>query len=135
MDVTDDIFENSQPDIDQYSDDSYISDDERNTYNVNENNFSECGSSNLVDADFDESKSSKRKKNTEVNKTFSNYQLREIAQDNNVLRKKVLAHSVRPTQYKTTFFVPKVTSAEINRRKFQREIDRKNLVSLTTLFI
>lgn len=65
-----------------------------------------------------------------INKTFSTFQLREIDNDNNVLMKKVLAHSVRPNQHQTRTFTPKLTSAEVNRRKFQKKINRENLVRI-----
>lgn len=62
------------------------------------------------------------------NKTFSDYQLREIEQHNTLLMKKVINQSKRTRQYVTTNPIVKVSSAEINRRKLQKKIAHDNLV-------
>lgn len=75
------------------------------------------------------SKARKDKNNKATkNKTFNYFQIREIEQDNNVLMKKVLAHSTRRKQYTTNEHVPKISSAEVNRKKLQKKIDHENLV-------
>lgn len=64
------------------------------------------------------------------NKTFSEEQLREIERRNSILMDKILKNNRRPNQYGSSIpNVNKVTSAEINRRRRQTQIDRENTAS------
>lgn len=67
---------------------------------------------------------------TKQDKTFSEERLRDIERRNAILMDKILRHSRRQNQYKSTAVPNKVASAAINRRRQQEKINRDNLVAI-----
>lgn len=68
-----------------------------------------------------------------VNKTFSSEKLRDIELTNMILMKKILSNNKRPNQYNVPERqnpIKKVTSAAINRKKFEDKIFRDNQILL-----
>ncbi|KAB0799345.1 hypothetical protein PPYR_07225 [Photinus pyralis] len=64
------------------------------------------------------------------NKTFSMEQTREIERRNDILMKKILAHSKRESRYGPNPVYKKLSSSALNRKKKDMEISRNNLMLL-----
>ncbi|KAH1020990.1 cilia- and flagella-associated protein 97-like [Dendroctonus ponderosae] len=81
---------------------------------------------------FNQSKLEKiRHPTVQQNKTFSLEKVREIERRNSMLVNRILYHNRRPNQYKLTVAsLPKITSAEINRRRFNEKIAKDNQILL-----
>lgn len=69
-----------------------------------------------------------------INKTFSSERLREIEHRNMLLMRKILSNSKRANQYNNAIDYSKqpkqITSAAINRRKFQEKVFQDNQLLL-----
>lgn len=113
--------ENTLSQNDKISD---ISDDE---YDITENGTQfHC---------FNDLPANGRATQTGQSRTFTNFELQEMQNANVILMKKVIAHTNRPRQYKTSNAPMKISSATVNRQRKQKKIDYENLVSKLTIHI
>lgn len=111
----------------QSSKEDYFSDYEDETLLSNSEGKPESVESLCLN--FNHSKLGKIRPTVQQNKTFSSEKVREIERRNSMLVNKILYHNRRPNQYKPSVAsFPKVTSAEINRRRFNEKIAKDNQV-------